>query len=532
MIEFDPTLVHDWLSRSARRFPEKEALIFGNQRWKYKTLEQYSNHLAIALKSAGIQRQDRVVIFLNNCSESVISIYGILKAGAIFVILDGSIKHQKLNQILKNSSAKMIITHPQKMKVVDRALKNLDNECQVLWVGSKEHIPGSSSLRMLSWEDIFSNVEKRSVDTESPDSTTLHQSIDVDLAALIYTSGSTGQPKGIMSTHHNMISAARSIIQYLNNSDDDIIFNVLPLSFDYGLYQVIMTFMFGGTIILQDSFLYMHSMLGKISQEKATGFPVVPTILRLLLRMENLSNYDFSTLKYITNTGDSLNEGDIQEFRYLFPHIKIFSMYGLTECKRVSYMLPEKLDKYPSSVGKAMPNCEVLIVDKNGNEVKPNEKGELIIRGSNVMQGYWNDHELTKLSYKVQNYADNRILHSGDYFKKDENEYLYFFGRKNDMIKSRGERISAKEIESTLSSMPGVAEVAVIGIPDEILGQAIKVFFVPESGVKMTEKEVIKFCSLNLETFAIPKYVVINSFLPKTSNGKIDKKQLKAQQGC
>jgi acyl-coenzyme A synthetase/AMP-(fatty) acid ligase len=253
----------------------------------------------------------------------------------------------------------------------------------------------------------------------------------------------------------------------------------------------------------------------------------VPTVVAMLLNMQDLKKYDFSSVRYMTNTGQALPVEHIRKIRSLFPHIKFFSMFGLTECKRVSYLPPEEIDRRPGSVGISMPNCKVFIVDDNGREVEPGQNGELVIRGSNVMQGYWNDRELTAINYKMGNYAEDRILHSGDYFKKDEDGYLYFISRKNDMIKSRGERISAKEIESTLSSMPGVAEVAVIGIPDKTLGQAIKVFLVPKPGVKITEKETIKFCSLNLEIFAIPKYVVISSFLPKTPHGKIDKKQLK-----
>ncbi len=530
MIEFDPTLVHEWLSRSARRFPEKEALVFGEERWTYKKLEQNTQQLAVFLSSAGLKRQDRAVIFLDNCSEAVISIYGILKAGAIFVPLDGTLKAGKLKYILQNCSPEFIITHVKKARVVDEALKNNDINCKILWVGEHEKIPNDLAACSFSWENVFAQIAA-DVASSQQDSTPLPRCIDVDLAALIYTSGSTGQAKGVMATHHNIISAARSIIQYLDNSEDDIIFNVLPLSFDYGLYQIIMAFMFGGTVVLHNSFLYMHQILEILAREKVTGFPVVPTIVAMLLRMQNINKYDFNNLKYITNTAAALPVEHIRKLQRIFPKTKIYSMYGLTECKRVSFLPPQYLDEKPSSVGKAMNNCEVFVVDKRGKKVEAGQEGELVIRGSNVMQGYWNDPELTDKTFQQGKYPEDRKLYSGDYFKTDKDGFLYFLGRKDDIIKSRGEKISAKEIENTLCTMTGIIEAAAIGVPDEILGQAIKVFVVIEPESALTKKEILKFCAANFESFALPRDVIIMKELPKTANGKIDKKQLKKYEG-
>jgi long-chain acyl-CoA synthetase len=525
MIEFDPTLVHGWLSRSARRFPEKTALICGEQRWTYKTLEQHTNHLAHALGKAGVQRHDRVVVLLDNSAETVISLYGILKAGGAFIVLAGSIKGAKLRYILKNSGATTLIAHTNKAAVVADALSDEPTACKVIWVGSKERIPGEFSGSSLSWDDIFSDV-----DAEDREDGELPRCIDVDLATLIYTSGSTGEPKGVMSTHHNMVSAARSIVQYIGNVEEDIILDVLPLSFDYGLYQVIMAFMFGGTVVLEKSFLYLHSILDRIVKEKVTGFPIVPTVVAMLLKMQDLSKYDLSSLRYMTNTGAALPVEHIRKLRNLFPHVTMISMFGLTECKRVSYLPPEELDQRPSSVGQAMPNCEVSVVDEDGNEVPPGETGELIIRGSNVMQGYWNDPVLTARAYRDGSYPAGRILYSGDYFRQDEKGFLYFLGRKDDMIKSKGERISAKEVENNICGMAGVTEAAVIGLPDEILGQAIKAYIVPAADAELTDKQVLKYCSEHMETFMVPKYIEFMDSLPKTPNGKIDKKQLKARE--
>jgi long-chain acyl-CoA synthetase len=530
MYKFDPTLVHEWLRRSARRFPDKSALICGQQHWSYKTLDQYTDHLACALMEMTVARGDRVVIFLDNSPETIISLYGILKAGGVFVVIGSTIKSPKLTYILKNSDANILITHTNKAGIVNEALASLQKDLKVIWVGHKNKILSKSSYSSLSWEQIFSNVTETADNYEKWVNSKFPRTIDVDLATLIYTSGSTGEPKGVISTHHNMVSAARSIIQYVENCKDDIILNVLPLSFDYGLYQVIMTFMFGGTVVQEKSFLYLHKVLEQIPKEKVTGFPIVPTILAMLLKMDNLGKYDFSSLRYMTNTAAALPVSHIRKVRELFPHVRFYSMFGLTECKRVAYMPPEELDNRPSSVGKAMPNCEVFIVDEDGNELPPGKTGELIIRGSNTMQGYWQDPETTAKTYHPGRYPSDRILYSGDYFRKDEQGFLYFLGRKDDMIKSKGERISAREVENSICAMDTVAEAAVIGVPDEILGQAIKAFIVATHGAILTEKQVMKHCAENMEIFMVPKYVKFMDSLPKTPNGKIDKKQLKAME--
>ncbi|UCE48197.1 MAG: AMP-binding protein, partial [Phycisphaerales bacterium] len=369
MVEFDPTLVHKWLCRSARRFPDKVALVCGDQRWTYMALDRHTDHLAAALLEKGVKRQDRIAVLLDNSAETVISLYGILKAGGVFIILAASLKGKKLKYILDNSGASILITHVSKAKVVKDALGDNAEDRRVIWVGPAERIPQEIAEASQSWDEVFSDIAG---ETEAA-KTDLHlpRMVDVDLATFIYTSGSTGEPKGVMSTHHNMISAARSIIQYIGNNEDDIILDVLPLSFDYGLYQVIMAFMFGGTVVLEKSFLYLHPILERIAQEKVTGFPIVPTIVAMLLKLQDLTQYDLSTLRYMTNTGAALPVDHIQKLRSMFPKVTMISMFGLTECKRVSYLPPEELDRIPSSVGQAMPNCEVFVVDEDGNEVPP-----------------------------------------------------------------------------------------------------------------------------------------------------------------
>jgi len=333
-----------------------------------------------------------------------------------------------------------------------------------------------------------------------------------------------------MTSHFNMLAVSKSIIQYLGNNSDDIILNVLPLSFGYGLYQVIPSVMYGGTVILESSFMFPVKILQRMEKEKATGFPMVPTIFALLFNLKNIEKYDLSSLRYLTNAGAALSAERILKLKSIVPNAKIFSMYGLTECQRVSYLKPDEVEIRPSSVGKAIPNCEVILLNEKGEEVGVGEVGELVVRGSNVMRGYWNAPELTKKTFRDGKVPGEKLLYSGDLFKKDEEGYLYFVSRKDDIIKTKGEKVSPKEVEHVINSFDGIIDNAVIPVPDQILGNAIKAFVVKKKESNITDKEILKFCSERLEPFMIPKYVEFIEQLPKSINGKINKKVLIARE--
>ncbi len=350
--------------------------------------------------------------------------------------------------------------------------------------------------------------------------------IDVDLATIIYTSGSTGEPKGVVSAHYNVAAAVRSITTYLQNVENDIVLNTLPLSFDYGLYQVLMAFYYGGTLVLENSFAYPYKIMETLEREGVTGFPIVPTMVAILLQMENLARFDLRRLRYMTNTAAALPVAYIRKLRALFPHVQIFSMYGLTECKRVAYLPPEYLDAKPDSVGIPIPNEEVFVFRPDGRIAAPNEVGELVVRGLNVMRGYWNRPEETAVTFRPGPHPGETLLYTGDLFRRDEEGFLYFVGRKDDMIKSKGERISPKEIENALCALDGVVESAVIGVPDEILGQAIRAYIVPDRKNPPSREAILKHCSRTLESFMVPKEIVFRQALPRNASGKVDKKNI------
>lgn len=493
-------LVQHFLEASADRLPQKTALVCDGERFTYARLESAANRLAQALVQRGLKRGDRVALFLPNCTDLVIGIFGILKAGGVFVPVNSTVKTDKLTHILTDSGAVFLITSDKLSALLPAGLVGTGALKEIL------HVPLEAQFASL------------------PDQRPALQTIDLDLACLIYTSGSTGEPKGVMSDHSNVVFASGSIITYVQNREDDIVIGLLPLSFDYGLYQLLMTFRFGGTLVLEKGFTFPASILQRMVEEKVTGLPAVPTMFSLLLKMD-LGKYDLSSLRYITNTAAALPPSHIQEIRDKFPGVRLYSMYGLTETKRTLYLPPELLDSRPGSVGVPIPGTECWLEDEDGKRLPPGSTGELVIRGRHVMRGYWQAPELTAKRYRFDPLTGERVCLSGDLFRTDAEGYFYFVSRKDDVIKSRGEKVPPKEVESVLYGMPGLLECAVIGVPDPMLGQAVKAIVVL-SDPALTEADVMRFARSHLEDCFIPKYIEIRPDLPKSANGKIDKKAL------
>jgi amino acid adenylation domain-containing protein len=506
--------VEGFLEDSAVRLPDKVALVRADRRWTYAELDRAANRLARGLIAAGVRRGDRIVILLENSVEAVLGIFAALKAGGVFVVVNPTTKADKLAFILNDSRATALVTDERHRVVLTEIANRIPHTRAVVMVarGSNAEIAGKV---VLSLDGLL-----RSTDDSKPAS----PAIDVDLAGLIYTSGSTGTPKGVMLTHLNIVSAATSITTYLENVEDDVIVNVLPLSFDYGLYQVLMAFKVGARVVLERSFAYPHAVLQTMTVERVTGFPIVPTISALLLQMD-LAKYDLSNVRYITNTAAALPTTHISELRKRLPHARLFSMYGLTECKRVSYLPPDQIDRRPTSVGRAMPNTEVYIVDDHGSRLVSGV-GELVVRGSHVMKGYWELPDETAKVLRPGPVPGERVLFSGDIFRMDDDGYLYFVARKDDIIKTRGEKVSPREIENVLYELDGVAEAAVVGVPDAVLGQAVKAVLTLREGMSLGEQDVRRHCAERLENFMVPKVIEFRAAMPKTDSGKIDKKTL------
>jgi long-chain acyl-CoA synthetase len=504
-------LVHEFLTQSATRFPQKVALVCGGRRLTYLELDQMSDRLGNALAAGGVCRGDRVAIHLHNSVEAVVGIFAVLKVGGTFVFINASTKLEKLIYILNNCRAKALLldARPGGTLVLREAVPSL---ALCVQCGPKRE---ETDTHLLHFGDIQSNGSAAPLPIVN---------IDLDLACLIYTSGSTGEPKGVMSDHSNVDFASTSIMTYLESRADDIVLSVLPLSFDYGLYQLLMAFKAGATLVLERSFMYPALILQRIQEERPTGFPGVPTVFAMLLQLD-LSTFDLSSLRYITNTAASLSPSKILELQAAFPGITLYSMYGLTETKRTLYLPPDQLPIRPGSVGIPIPGTEAWIEDENGRRLGPGETGELVVRGRHVMRGYWEAPEATALRYRPGPITGERLCYSGDLFRQDEEGYFYFISRKDDIIKCRGEKVAPKEVENVLHMLPGVMAV-VVGVPDPTAGEVVKAFIV-SNGSSLTESEVIAHCRAHLEDFMVPKFVEFRSELPMTSSGKISKLGLK-----
>ena len=498
--------VEAFLQESATRFPDKPALVAGGRRVTYRELHADAARLAQALRRRGVARGDRVVILLDNSPEAVTAIFATLQAGAVFSVVNPGTKLDKLAYILNNCGARAVLTEPRLQELATEAAR------------------GAPSVAFT----MVSPFEDRACDGDPAGEG--EAGIDLDLAMIVYTSGSTGFPKGVMMTHQNVVAAATSITAYLESAPEDIVLSVLPLAFDYGLYQALMCVKVGATLVLEKGFTYPAVLLEKLRSERVTGLPLVPTIAAVLLQMKDLAPGMFPDLRYITNTAAALPPAHIARLQELFPGTKIFSMYGLTECKRCTYLPPGQLAIRPGSVGIAIPGTEAYVVDEAGCKVAPGVVGELVIRGAHVMKGYWADPQASERALKPGPFPWEKVLYTGDLFRADEEGYLYFVGRKDDIIKSRGEKVAPKEVENVLYEMPGVREAAVIGVPDPVLGMAIKAVVAVDPGLPIGARDVIRHCARRLEDFMVPKYVEFREALPKSPNGKISRSQVRDTQ--
>lgn len=522
-------LLHDSFDAAIARWPDKKALILGSTSFTYGALGRMVGSLARFLQDRGVKRGDRVATFLSNGLEAVVGMYAALRVGAVFMPLNPLTKLNKLRYMLEDATPVCLITERSLQAVWGPAVSEVSGLSTVIVAGGAP--PGERQAA----NRFEPPGERQGVTCFEFDQVLgvaagpLQESglIDQDLAAILYTSGSTGEPKGVMLTHLNMVSARESVSSYLGLRHDDIIFCALPLSFDYGLYQILMAFNLGACVVLERSFAYPVQALEIMQRERVTVFPGVPTMFAMLMALDCLDDFDLGALRIITNTAAALPERHIVELRDRFPRARLFSMYGLTECKRVTFLPPEELDRRPMSVGKGMPNEEVYLVDEEGRRLPPGSTGELVIRGSHVMRGYWRKPEATARRLKPGDIPGELVLYSGDIFRTDSEGFLYFVARKDDIIKSRGEKVSPREVENVLCAHPGVLEAAAVGIPDPVLGEAIVAFVALRPGSALAEHDILRHCKAHLEAYMVPTRVHILEELPRTGTGKVDKLSLK-----
>jgi long-chain acyl-CoA synthetase len=506
-------LLHDALLTSAADRPQHVAVATEGERVSYAELLDDALRFARALQDRGLSRGERVAIYLENGVPTVAAIYGTLLAGGAFLVINPQTKADKLAYVLGDCGATVVVTDARLGKVVGTVWPGLPSLRTVVQVGGE--VLGAPGV--VDYRTLLAATEPRPAPAKV---------IPNDLAALVYTSGSTGNPKGVMLSHANMVFACGSLTQYLRLGPEDRILNVLPLAFDYGLYQALMAVHLGATLVLETSFSFPARVIQRVQQEQVTVFPGVPTVFATLLSLHREKPIAMPSVRRFTNTAAHLPDEYVPGLLQMAPEALVFKMYGLTECKRVCYLEPELVRDKPSSVGKAIPGTEVMVLDEAGQPVAPGTTGTLYVRGPHVMMGYWNLPEETAHMLKPGPWPGERMLCTHDLFRTDADGFLYFVGRSDDIIKSRGEKVSPVEVENVLASIPGVKEAAIVGVPDELLGQAVRAFVVLDPGVTMDERSFRRACMARLENYMVPRDVVFVDDLPKTGSGKIRRKSL------
>lgn len=506
-------LLSDPLSRARNEptFGRRTAIVEGGRSYSYSELLDSAERLAMALGERGLARGDRVAIYMENSWSCAVSIFAVSLVGGVLLVVNPQTKADKLAFILEDSGARILLTDGPLSKEFLPALSQIAGEISVIATGA----PAATGIER--FEDVLRTHAPLKAQS---------QAIPSDLAALIYTSGSTGHPKGVMQTHQAMVFTLGSLIEYLRLGPDDRILCALPLAFDYGLYQLLMAVHLGATLVLERGFAYPAQVFARMREEEVTVFPGVPTIFSMLLSMHRQRPLRFDGVTRVMNTAAALPESFNTELRSVFPNALLYRMYGLTECKRVSYLEPEMIDDKPGSVGKAIPGTEVFVLDADGQKTKPGEVGILHVRGPHVMLGYWNQPEASARMLRPGPLPGERILCTHDHFRMDEDGYLYFIGRSDDIIKTRGEKVSPAEVENALHSIEGVREAAVVGIPDELLGEAIRAYVVLEPGSPLDAQKIRAGCAARLESFMVPKEILFCERLPTTATGKVSRRAL------
>jgi amino acid adenylation domain-containing protein len=521
-------LVHHGLAATAARTPGRTALVAGGAAHTFGALDRASDGLAASLQDVGVRRGDRVAIMGESSAEVVVAVFAVLKAGGVIVVVNPTTKSDALAHILLDCEVRALVAQARLARVALPALARTPHVATTVWIGTPPETVPSANGRTptaIAYDEAVA-PDGAAGAPGAPRAPRDPGTIDADLAALIYTSGSTGRPKGVMLTHRNLVHSAWSIGTYLDQGPDDVVACVLPLSFGYGLFQVLVGSRVGYTTVLEPSFAYPYEVLARLAAHRVTVLPGVPTIFATILQMAPLDGLDLSSLRQITNAAAALPPAHVQRLRGLFPKADIVSMYGQTECTRISYLPPDRIDEKAASVGLAIPNVEAYVVDEAGHRAGPHVVGELVVRGAGVMRGYWGRPGETAAALRPGEIAGEPVLHTGDRFWADEEGFLYFVGRGDDVFKCKGEKISPCEIENVLYELEAVAEAAVVGVPDEIDGMAVKAVVSARADAELTVEDVRRHCRSRLVGYMIPKLIEVRDSLPRTPSGKIRKASL------
>lgn len=520
----DSTLLPDLISSAAERNASDPALTYGKNVLNYGELHASISRFASGLIGLGLSRGERVAIYLEKRFETVIASFGAPAAGCVFVPLNPLLKPEQVGYIMRDCNVRVLVTSPERLALLRETINDCHDLRHLVVLDGPPHEAVSRAINILRWSTLLEATPASG-----------HRVIDTDVAGILYTSGSTGKPKGVVLSHRNMVAGAKSVSSYLENHAGDTLLAALPLSFDAGFSQLTTAFHVGARVVLLN-YLLPRDVIKTIEREKVTGLTAVPPLYIQLTQLawpETVSSH----LRYFANTGGRMPRETLDALRRHLPRSKPFLMYGLTEAFRSTFLPPSEVDKRPDSIGKAIPNAEILVLREDGSPCAPNEPGELVHRGALVAMGYWNDSEKTAERYKpLPVHAPGReaglvlpeiAVFSGDTVRMDEEGFLYFIGRRDEMMKTSGYRVSPTEVEEVLYATKMVGECVAFGVDDDRLGQIIQVIATPPAGGTLDVDALLAECRVRMPAYMVPGGIDVREGpLPRNPNGKIDRKML------
>jgi acyl-CoA ligase (AMP-forming) (exosortase A-associated) len=514
-------LLHELLDRTAVRRPDTRAISDRLTTLNYDELVEATSYFAHGLLTFGLQRGDRVAVWLPKRAEKVVALFGTMRAGGIAVPANALLKAPQVAHILRDAGARVLVTTAARCADLVAEAPDLDQLRVVVTVdGPAVAVP--RGCLAVNWAEFIGAPTRPS-----------HRCIDSDVAALFYTSGSTGRPKGVVLTHRNMVTGARSVSSYLGNTPEDRLLAVLSFSFDYGFSQLSTAFAVGASVVLLDYLMPQEVML-TLERERITGLAAVPPVWIQLAELRWPDSVR-STLRYITNSGGAMPRATLVRLRQALPQTKVFLMYGLTESFRSTFLPPDEVDRRPDSIGKAIPSAEILVLRPDGSECSADEPGELVHRGALVSLGYWNDPERTAERFRPIPPSPAGIptpeiaVWSGDVVRRDADGYLYFIGRRDEMIKTSGLRVSPTEVEEEAYATGLVGDAVAVGVPHERLGRAIVLVASPAAGKQPHTDALLGTLRRRLPRYMVPLAVEWRESLPRNANGKFDRALLRSE---
>jgi acyl-CoA ligase (AMP-forming) (exosortase A-associated) len=518
------TLVHHLIEQQANTRGDAPALTFKDATLDYATLWQRVCGVADGLRSLGLQREERVGVYLDKRLETVAAVFGTSLAGGVFVPINPILRPRQVAYIVSDCDVRVLITSADRLATLHDELAACPSVQHVVVVDGNANEPEGAAHTVSAWSDVFAER-----DAPAPP----NRGIDLDMAAILYTSGSTGNPKGVVLCHRNLIVGAESVSSYLENRADDVILSVLPLSFDAGFSQLTTAFSVGAHVVLLN-YVLPADVVRLCAKHRVTGLTCVPP-LWIQIADRTWPAEASGHLRYFANTGGRMPKATLDKLRTHFPHARPYLMYGLTEAFRSTFLDPAEVDRRPDSIGKAIPNAEILVVRPDGTPCDPGEEGELVHRGALVALGYWNDPEKTAVRFRpapgpASEWRSPEIaVWSGDAVVKDEEGFLYFVGRKDEMIKTSGYRVSPTEVEEVAYDTGLVRDAVALGVEDDRLGQRIALIVTAAGTAPLDPDALLAEMKRQLPLYMVPSSVAVRDDIPRGPNGKFDRNLLRSE---